>query len=137
MFRSKVFDLSYCKIYCLKLKISITPEPIEFSIFEKLHIGQRVALGYSIVTFKSCEGFRLFFQSSNKITIDARNKRFNTILIEFKSELWNIYDLMKIQRILKWTKRGLVFWNKKLSICRFSYKNLILKFYFIDIIFLL
>ena len=46
-------------LFCLKLKISKTIEPIEYS--DKLYIGHRMVLGYFIFRFKSLYGFRLPF----------------------------------------------------------------------------
>ena len=48
-------------LFCLKLKISKTIEPIEYSISDKLYIVHRMVLGYFIFRFKSLYGFRLPF----------------------------------------------------------------------------
>ena len=41
-------DLLYkvVRLFCLKFKISITTEPIEFSVIGKVHIGPGMVLGY-------------------------------------------------------------------------------------------
>ena len=56
-----IFILSFSKSLYLKLKISITTEPIEFFILGLLQIDPRMVLGYFIVKSKPCDGFRLFF----------------------------------------------------------------------------
>ena len=48
------------KGFYLKLKISITSEPIRFSILGKLHIGPVMVFGGFIFRFKSWGGFKLF-----------------------------------------------------------------------------
>ena len=45
----------------MKLKISITTEPIGFSILGKLHIGPVIVLGYFIFSFKLVDSFKTFF----------------------------------------------------------------------------
>ncbi len=49
-----------CVLFCLKLKVSITTEPIWFSILGKLHIGPVIVLGYLILSFKYWDGFKQF-----------------------------------------------------------------------------
>ena len=45
----------------MKLKISITPEPIELSGLGKLYIGPRMVLGYFIVYIQALGGFSAIF----------------------------------------------------------------------------
>ena len=63
--------------FCLKLKISLTTEPIGFFILCKLHIGPVMVLCYFIFRFKSCNGFKpfdfpLFTTPLNTEPLDAR-----------------------------------------------------------------
>ena len=50
----------------------MTTEQIEFSNLGKFHISQRLVLGYFILRFKSCDGFRQFFKSSDTEPLNAR-----------------------------------------------------------------
>ena len=52
MLRNKVF-------FCLKLKISITTEPIEISLLGKLYRGTGMVVRYFMLIFKSSDGFRV------------------------------------------------------------------------------
>ena len=45
----------------MKLKISITTEPIGFSILGKLYIGPVIVLCYFIFRFKLVDSFKTFF----------------------------------------------------------------------------
>ena len=49
------------KVFCLKLKILITTELIEFFLLGKLHRGPGMVLGYFSFRLNPCDGFRLFF----------------------------------------------------------------------------
>ena len=53
--------LSYKEVrdFCLKLRISITTEPIGLSILSELQIGPVMVLGYFIFRFKSWDSFKL------------------------------------------------------------------------------
>ena len=54
--------------FCMKLKISITSEPIEFSILGKLHIGPGVVLGYLFFIFKNLDSLNPISAPSNTET---------------------------------------------------------------------
>ena len=58
----------------MKLKISITTEPIEFSILGKIHLGNKVILGY--FTFR----FMAFFLHYNTLFIISQ--QMNVFLLQ-------------------------------------------------------
>ena len=49
------------KFFCLKLKILLTAELIEFTILGKLHTGPEMDLGYFNFIFRCWDNFRLFW----------------------------------------------------------------------------
>ena len=53
------------RFLCLKLKISLTTEPIGLSALGKFHIGPVMVLDYFNFRFKSWDGLKLFFMSLN------------------------------------------------------------------------
>ncbi len=59
------------RFLCLKLKISITTEPIRFYFLGKLHIGPVMVYGYFIFRFKSLEGFQLFSGPTLSLSIKS------------------------------------------------------------------
>ena len=54
------FEKSKRMSVCLQRKISLTTEPIWFSILENLHFSPGVVLGHIIFRFQSWDGFRFF-----------------------------------------------------------------------------
>ena len=89
--------------YYLEIRVSITTEPIEFSISGNLYIGFGKVSGNSIFKFKSCDGFMFFFLQSTNTELwilEAQTLEFHKNNIYLHMQAYSIFfliDLLKKQ----------------------------------------
>ena len=70
-----LYIVQVVSFFCLKIRITITSEPIWFSDFCRLQAGPVMVLGYFVIRFNSSDGFILFlalFAPLNTESLDAR-----------------------------------------------------------------
>ena len=97
----RIYILLYnvVRVSCLKLTISITAEPIGFSILDKFHVGSIMVLGYFIFRFESWDGLKLWLfecraPRCRDVTASNIKLYFFSLLITIKE--CNIYKIMII-----------------------------------------
>ena len=77
------------KRLCLMLKILITSQPTEFSIYRKFDIGPMIVYDYFIFRFKSWDSFGLYFISFATpliVTLEADRQKKKHFIFNLKGK---------------------------------------------------